>query len=72
MKMYRNGKPNQFKRVNAKTGIVTIQLFKWWKPWTWRNGVRKKDRVVFLYEINLEKDGLWKDELTDSWRSDIN
>jgi hypothetical protein len=34
------------------TGTLRIMLYKWWKPWTWRNGSRKGDTHVVKYESN--------------------
>ena len=41
---WRNGKPI---KVKLNAGIVTIPpYFRWYKPWTWRNGSRKGDVFV--------------------------
>ena len=51
---YRNGKPTKAK---LKAGVVTLPpCFKWYKPWTWRNGSRKGDVFIVEHETDFVDD----------------
>ena len=55
VKVWRNGKPV---KARVKENIVTIPpYFKWYKPWTWRNGSRKGDVFTVLSETYWPSEG---------------
>jgi len=39
-----------FTTIADKDGYVHVTPFKWYKPWTWRKGIRKGEQYVVQYE----------------------
>ena len=51
MEAWRNGK--QIKCTMDSQGFITIQPWKWWKPRTWRNGVKKGQAIAVIDETEF-------------------
>ena len=53
MKLLDKFRVSTFTAVADGDGYVHVVLFKWYKPWTWRKGIRKGEEYIVEYETNF-------------------